>query len=221
MKLTKLFILVLIFLLSSNIFSQEAKYGFALQGSLNFPTGDFDNYYNTALGGIGGVFYNITKTTRASLLIGYNGWQLDLDAFNKKVKENGNLGRYNIEAPINAIPILADFKVFFSTQSNFSPYLMFEAGVYRITREVYGKYINENGISSNVTRRVDNSNDASVALGFGVEYPMNENLSFDLNGKYTYLFNENVHNLGDLGYGTSYSTNNFFSFSAGVNIFFQ
>ncbi len=219
LKMKKVFFALL--LLTSIAYSQKGEYGFTVKGGMNFPTGDFANYYNAAFGGFGGIFYNFSETARVSAIIGYNAWSLDLDAFNKDVKKNGNKGSYNIEAPISAIPILVNVKYFPKTEMSFKPYLLLEGGVYKITREVYGKYINESGVSSNVTRRSDKTTDGSISLGIGVEYPINEVMNFDISSRYHYIFNEDVHNLGNEGYATSYSTSNFISVYAGINIFFR
>ena len=53
--------------------------------------------------------------------------------------------------------------------------------------------------------------------GFTVKGGMN----FDISSQYHYIFNEDVHNLGDEGYATTYSTSNFISVYAGINIFFR
>ena len=98
---------------------------------------------------------------------------------------------------------------------------MLEGGAYKITREVYGKYINDEGVSSSVTPRSDKTTNGSINLGLGLEYPINEIINLDISARYHYLLNEDVYNLGDYGYGSSYSTINFISISAGLNIFFQ
>jgi len=213
-----IFILIIF---TASLFAQEGEYGFTINGGMNFPTSDFANYYNASFGGFGGVFYNFSETGRVSATIRYNSWSLDLDALNEDVKNNGNTGSYNIEAPISAIPILINVKFFLKTEMSFTPYLLLEGGVYKITREVYGKYINEDGASSSVTPRSDKTTDGSINLGLGIEYPINEIINLDISARYHYLLNEDVYNLGDYGYGSSYSTINFISIYAGLNIFFR
>ena len=213
--------LLILILFTASLFAQKGEYGFTIKGGINFPTGDFANFYNASFGGFGGIFYNFSETGRVSATIGYNAWSLDLDALNEDVKNSGNTGRYNIEAPINAIPILINVKFFPKTEMNFKPYFLLEGGVYKITREVYGKYINEDGISNSVTNRSEKTTDGSLSLGLGIEYPINDVMNLDISSRYHYIFNEDVHNLGDEGYASSYSTNNFISVSAGLNIFFR
>ncbi len=208
-------------LLSSFLLAQKGEYGFTVKGGMNFPTGDFANYYNASFGGFGGIFYNFSETARVSAIIGYNTWALDLDAFNEDVKKNGNKGDYNIEAPINAIPMLINVKFFPKTEMSFKPYFLLEGGIYKITRDAYGKYINESGVSNNITKRSDKTTDGCITLGLGIEYPINEVMNFDISSRYHYIFNEDIHNLGTEGYATSYSTSHFISVYAGLNIFFK
>lgn len=220
MRLMKKTIIILLFL-TATIFAQKGEYGFTINGGLSFPTGDFANYYNASFGGFGGVFYNFSETGRVTATIGYNAWSLDLDALNEDVKNNGNTGSYNIEAPIDVIPILVNVKFFLKTELPFNPYVLLEGGVYKITREVYGKYISEDGISNNVTNRSENKTDGSFNLGVGMEYPINEIINLDINARYHYLLSKDTYNLGDYGYAASYSAINFISISAGLNIFFE
>ena len=104
---------------------------------------------------------------------------------------------------------------------SFTPYLLLEGGVYNITREVYGKYSNDNGNTGSVTPRSDKATNGSINLGLGLEYPINEIINVDIGARYHYVLNEDVYNFGDYGYGSSYSTINFISLSAGLNIFFK
>jgi hypothetical protein len=214
-------IIVFILFLSVTLFAQKGKYGFTVSGAVNFPSGDFNDYYNTQFGGYGGVFYNFSETGRVGLIIGYNSWSLDLDALNNTVKENGNKGHYNIEAPINSIPVLLYVKFFFKTETEFHPYVIIEGGAYKISREIYGKYINENGNSNNVNYPSTDITSGGITPGFGFEYPINEILNLDAAVKYHYIFNEDVYNLGDYGYAASYSTHHFVSIDLGINIIFE
>ncbi|VAX18515.1 hypothetical protein MNBD_IGNAVI01-2194 [hydrothermal vent metagenome] len=199
----------------------QADYGFTLKGGVNFPVGDFVKYYNAGLGGFGGLFYNINSTTRISLTIGYNSWALDLDALNKDLNNSGNPGKYDIEAPISTIPILINVKFFWRKNKKFHPYAVLEGGVYKTSKQVYGKFIPQDGESLQVTPRDVSTTDGSFNFGVGFEYPLNETLTLDVSSRYHLVLNQDVYNLGDAGYGTTYSTNNFISIFAGINVFFQ
>jgi len=199
----------------------QADYGFTLKGGVNFPVGDFVKYYNAGFGGFGGLFYNINSTTRISFTIGYNSWALDLDALNKDLNDSGNPGRYDIEAPISTIPILINVKFFWRKNKKFHPYVVLEGGVYKTSKEVYGRFIPQDGKSLQVTPRDVSTTDGSFNFGVGFEYPLNEVLTLDVSSRYHLVLNQDVYNLGDIGYGTTYSTNNFISIFAGINVFFQ
>lgn len=199
----------------------QADYGFTLKGGVNFPVGDFVKYYNAGFGGFGGLFYNINSTTRISFNIGYNSWALDLDALNKDLNNSGNPGKYDIEAPISTIPILINVKFFWRNNKKFYPYVVLEGGVYKTSKEVYGKFIPQDGKSLQVTPRDVSTTDGSFNFGVGFEYPLNEVLTLDVSSRYHLVLNQDVYNLGDIGYGTAYSTNNFISIFAGINVFFQ
>lgn len=216
----KQFILIYFLIFSSLLYGQS-DLGFTVKGGLNFPVGDFTTYYNAGLGGFGGLFYNINKTTRISFSVGYNSWSLDLDALNQELKNSGNTGKYDVEAPVKAVSILLNVKFFWRENENFHPYLVLEAGIYNTTREVFGRYIYDTGESLTVNPSTTTSSDGSFIFGGGFEYPVNEVIALDVSAKYHLLLSQDVYNFGDAGYGTSYSTINFISVFAGINVFFQ
>jgi len=217
----KFIIIFCLLIFSGTVFSQQADYGFTIKGGANFPTGEFANFYNAGFGAMGGLFYNINTTTRISFIVGYNSWALDLDALNEELHNVGNPGNYDIEAPISSIPILLNVKFFWRKNDKFHPYVVLEGGVYKTSKEVYGRYISEDGESLKLNPTDVSTTDGSFNAGLGFEYPLNDVITFDVSARYHWVMNEDVYNLGDIGYGTTYSTNNFISLYAGINVFFQ
>ena len=55
----KLFILLLIILLISNIAYSQKAYGSELSATVAIPTGPSSEYYNAGYGAIGGFYYDI------------------------------------------------------------------------------------------------------------------------------------------------------------------
>jgi len=216
----KKYFLIICFLGLSSLIYGQADYGFTIKGGANFPVGDFSKYYSTGFGGFGGLFYNVNKTTRVSFIIGYNSWSVDLDALNEELKNSGNTGRYDVEAPVKTVPILINVKFFWRNNEKFHPYVVLEGGVYKISRELYGRYIPADGESLRLTPQSEDVTDGSLNFGVGFEYPINEVITLDVSSRYHLVLNQDVHNFGDAGYGTSYSTNNFISVFAGINVFF-
>jgi len=221
MNVKKHFLIIYLLSLSVLHYGQQPDYGFTLKGGVNFPVGDFSKYYNAGLGGFGGLFYNINPTTRVSASIGYNSWTVDLDALNEELTNSGNTGKYDVEAPIKTVPILINVKFFWRNNEKLHPYALLEGGIYKITREVYGRYIYDTGESIKITAQSENVTNGSFNVGVGFEYLINEVITVDVSSRYHLVLNQDVYNFGDAGYGTSYSTNNFISVFAGINVFFQ
>lgn len=216
----KVFVIIYL-MIFSGFASGQSNYGFTLKGGLNLPMGDFATYYDAGFGVYGGLFYDLNKTTRLAFNVGYNNWALDLDALNEALNNSGNPGSYDAEGPINTVPILLAVKFFWRDNENFQPYVVLEGGVYNITREFYGRYIDENGVPLPSTSKTESSTDGAFNFGVGFEYPINEVIALDVSAKFHLLLAQDVYNFGDAGYGTSYSTINFISIFAGINVFFQ
>ena len=146
---------------------------------------------------------------------------MDLDALNEDLTNSGNTGKYDVEVPIKSVPILINVKFFWRNNENIHPYVVLEGGIYNITREVYGRYIYDIGGSLQITPQSEKVTDRRFNFGLGFEYPINEIIARDVSSRYHLVLNQDVYNLGDVGYGSSYSTNNFISIFAGINVFFQ
>lgn len=211
--------LILFFL--SNLIYGQADFGFTIKGGINFPISDFSNHYNAGIGGLGGVLYNINNTTRLEFTIGYNNWTLDLEALNQSVENSGSSTIYDIEAPIKAVPILLNVKYFFTKIKTIHPYVILEGGIYKITREVYGKFFDENGNQFTYKPSTEKYNDGCLNFGAGVEYPVNEIVSLDFTFRYHLILNETVYNYGEYGYASSFSANKFISTYVGLLVFFE
>ena len=99
--LTIIFIIVITF--SSNA---QSKFGVGLSGGVNFPTGDFDEFYNAGYGGDLHFLYHLGNEAIFTLAVGYNRWNLDVDALNKLVAESGFFYHFDLDSDFSIIPVL-------------------------------------------------------------------------------------------------------------------
>jgi hypothetical protein len=108
----------------------QSDFAVGINGNVNFPNGKFTEYFGTGYGGDAHVLYLFGNSSIFSLSIGYNKFDLDLEAFNSKANELGLDAKFDLESSFSTIPILIGVKWYFLKQKTQSPYIMIEAGLY-------------------------------------------------------------------------------------------
>ncbi len=131
---------LIILIVLSSIFLLRAQSDFAvgINGSVNFPNGKFTEYFGTGYGGEAHFLYLFGNSSIFSLSVGYNRFDLDVDAFNAKANELGLNGNFDIESSFSTLPILIGAKWYFLKQKNSSPYIMIEGGFYNYNFKLKG-----------------------------------------------------------------------------------
>lgn len=108
----------------------QSDFAFGINGNVNFPNGEFTEYFGTGYGGDAHFLYLFGNSSIFSLSVGYNRFDLDEGAFNAKADELGLNVNFDVESSFSTIPILLGVKWYFLKQKNQSPYIMIEGGFY-------------------------------------------------------------------------------------------
>ena len=83
--------LILIITIASTLFVKaQSDFAVGINGNVNFPNGKFTEYFGTGYGGDAHFLYLFGNSSIFSLSVGYNKFDLDLDAFNAKANELGS-----------------------------------------------------------------------------------------------------------------------------------
>ena len=145
-----LLLFLLIFTAPRTIPQSDFATGF--NGNVNFPNGKFTEYFGTGYGGDAHFLYLLENSSIFLLSVGYNKFDLDLDAFNAKANELGLDATFDVESSFSTIPILIGVKWYFLKQKTQSPYIMIEAGFYNYSFTLTGTAeVNTAGNSELVT----------------------------------------------------------------------
>ena len=116
----------------------QSDFAVGINGNVNFPNGKFTEYFGTGYGGDAHFLYLFGNSSIFSLSVGYNKFDLDLEAFNAKASELDPGLEFNVESSFSTIPILLGVKWYFLKQKNQSPYIMIEAGFYNYSFTLTG-----------------------------------------------------------------------------------
>lgn len=131
-------LIILIVLSSTLLLKAQSDFAVGINGNVNFPNGKFTEYFSTGYGGDAHFLYLFGNSSIFSISIGYNRFELDLDAFNAKANELGLDTKFDVESSFSTIPLLIGVKWYFLKQKNSSPYIMIEGGFYNYNFTLQG-----------------------------------------------------------------------------------
>lgn len=169
-------ILLIIF---SFISTSNAQFGISAYGAAAIPTGNFSDYYNTAFGLRGNLFYSTDENSSYFLQSGYNVWKFDNDKFNDWFKQSGEVGTFEVEIPITAIPLLIGKRLGIDFSSNSKFFLEAAVGVYLIKTESTGKFTDNTG-TYDLGNEKKNYTEFTLHFGGGSTLVLSSNLSLDI-----------------------------------------
>ena len=186
----------------------QAGYGTELTGNIVIPIGKNAEYFNIGFGGLVGFYYDVAENFRVALVLGY----LRSSVNESKVNEIYASGdqKANITGGVGAIPALISLRLI-SPGPGMRLYGMLEGGLYSYSTSFSGTYGGGAPVDESEFR-----SEAGIAFGGGVLFPLNKELSLDVNVRY--------HWVNDSEYidyeGTSIANSRLLTFGVGVNWFF-
>jgi hypothetical protein len=173
----KRFFIVLVIIVGF-VTNSNAQFGISAYGAAVIPTGNFSDYYNTAFGFRGNIFYSTSENGSYFLQSGYNVWKFNNDKFNDWFKSTGEVGTFSLEIPITAIPLLIGKRLSIDFSSNSKIYLEAGVGVYLIKTESSGKFTDNTG-TYDLGNEKKNYTEFTIHFGGGTTMPLSSNLSLD------------------------------------------
>jgi hypothetical protein len=184
-------IVVIVILITSTV-SAQSDFAVGLNGSINFPTGQFANF-NTGGGGDVHFLYLLGNSTILSFAVGYNGFSLDVDRFNEKAKELGINAKFDVDSKFSIIPILLGAKWYFLQSKKQNIYLMLEAGIYnyQFTFKGMAYLINlgGNGVPIELPEFDENGTKTLLRISAGYVYFLGKHWFVDASVSYIVLTN--------------------------------
>ena len=188
----KKYTFILFFLLGSSISTAQSDFAVGLNGSMNFPTGQFADF-NTGYGGNVHFLYLLGNSTIFSLSVGYDNFSLDVDRFNERAKELGLNAQFDVDSKFSTIPILLGAKWYFLQAKKHNLYIMLEAGLYSYQFSFKGtaNVISPSGNSISVDLPEINENGTKTMLKIsgGYLYFFSKHWFIDVSAGYIVLTN--------------------------------
>lgn len=205
----KKYLLVTICFLTLSITSfAQNGYGTELTGNVVIPIGKNAEYFNIGFGGLIGFYYDVTDNFRMALVLGYLRASVNESKVNEIYSSGGQ--EANITGGVGVIPALISIR-FISPGPGMRLYGLLEGGLYTYNTSFSGTYGGGATVDESEFR-----SEAGIAFGGGVLFPLNKELSLDVNVRY--------HWVNDSEYidyeGTSIANSRLLTLGVGVNWFF-
>ena len=209
-------LIVLCFLALTLTSFAQYGYGTELNGNILVPIGKNADDYNIGFGGLVGFYYDVTENFRMALVLGYLRVGINEANINGDFTSGGEQGNVNVSGGVGVIPAILSLRLV-SPGPGMRIYGLFEGGLYSYNTSISGTYT----IGSQVTQ-VDESefrSEAGFAFGGGVLFPLQEELSLDVNVRYNWI-NDSEYSGVTTTNGTSLANSRYLSLGVGVNWFF-
>lgn len=133
------YLLIFIIICIPSLINSQSDFAVGINGNIDFATGKFSEFYNLGYGGDAHFLYLFGNSSIFSFAFGYNRFDLDVDALNKKAIEKGLNYHFDVESKFAIIPVLIGAKWYFLQQKKHSPYIMIEAGFYNYNFSFEGR----------------------------------------------------------------------------------
>ncbi|NWG28754.1 MAG: outer membrane beta-barrel protein [Ignavibacteriaceae bacterium] len=204
----KNFLIVICFLaLTFTTFAQPV-YGTELTGNFVIPIGKNADYSNVGFGGLVGFYYDVAENFRMALVLGYMRVSVNESKVNELYASGGQ--QANITGGVGVIPALISIRLI-SPGPGMRLYGLLEGGLYSYKTSFSGTYGGGAPVDESEFR-----SEPGIAFGGGVLFPLNKELSLDVNVRY--------HWVNDSEYidyeGTSVANSRLLTLGVGVNWFF-
>jgi hypothetical protein len=200
-------IAICFFILSITSFAQSG-YGTELTGDIVIPIGKNAEYFNIGFGGLVGFYYDVTENFRMALVLGYLRSSVNEDKVNRLYASGGQDA--NITGGVGAIPALISLRLI-SPGPGMRLYGLLEGGLYSYSTSFSGTYGSGAPVNESEFR-----SEPGIAFGGGVLFPLNKELSLDVNVRYHWVNDSEYINYE----GSSVANSRLLTFGVGVNWFF-
>ena len=187
MKTFSSIILSLVFF--SSCYSQS-NYAVGVSAGLSLPVGQLTEFYESGYSGNGQFMYALSENFMVTLTVGYSKWDVDQDALNKKLEDQGKTFRLDIDSHFRIIPFYIGAR-YYITKGKYRPFLSFDFGGYSYEFKLTGNVVN--AIQGADIPRVpipdqkETGTESTLALGIGYFHKLSKHWYLEIHSKYNVI----------------------------------
>jgi opacity protein-like surface antigen len=206
----------------------QSNFAIGVNGGLSIPVGPLAEFYQLGYGGNGQFMYAFSENFMVTLTGGYDIWDVDQDALNKKLEDQGKTFRLDIDSHFRIIPFYIGVR-YYLTKGKHRPFFSFDFGGYSYEFNLTGYFVNT--IQGADLPRVpipdqkETGTESTLALGFGYFHKLSKQWYLEIHSKYNVITNAFTINEPDELYDPEDPTSiygikgdlAFLTFMAGIN----
>ena len=187
MKTFSSIILSLLFF-SSNY--SQSNFAVGVNGGIAIPVGPLAEFYQLGYGGNGQFMYAFSENFMVTLTGGYGILDVDQDALNNKLGDQGKTFRIDIDSHLKIIPLYIGVR-YYITKGKHRPFFSFDFGGYSYEFNLTGYFVNT--IQGADLPRVpipdqkETGTESALALGLGYFYKLSKHFYIEVYSKYNVL----------------------------------
>ena len=186
----KIIITALVALLAFSSANSQSKFAIGFNGGASIPVGEFTRYYEAGYGGNVQVLYSVSEDFLLSLTVGYDTWNVDQDAINKKLAEEEINFMLDLDSHFQIIPFYIGAR-YYMAKGKHRPFFSLNFGGYNYEFKLSGKATNvipdADFPGGPVKDRKETGTQTSLALGLGYFYKISKHVYLEIQSKYNVL----------------------------------
>jgi opacity protein-like surface antigen len=181
----------LAFLTFSSTYSQS-KFAIGLNGGVSIPVGEFTRYYEVGYGGNAQFFYGVSEDFLLSVTVGYDVWNVDQDAINKKAAEDSLNIIFKLDSHFRIIPFYIGVR-YYLARGKHRPFFSLDFGGYSYEFKFAGEVTfmppgtDLPDITTRLEERTETGTQTSLVLGLGYFYRVSKHVYIEIQSKYNVL----------------------------------
>jgi opacity protein-like surface antigen len=186
----KLILTAFLTLLTITSAQSQSKFAIGLNGGVSIPVGEFTRYYEVGYGANAQFFYGVSEDFLLSLTLGYDIWNVDQEAINMRLAEEGVNFTLQLDSNFRIIPFYIGVR-YYLAKGKHRPFFSLDFGGYSYEFKLSGQASNvipnADFPGGTIPERKETGTQTSLALGLGYYYRVIKNFYLEIQSKYNVL----------------------------------
>ena len=186
----KFFLTFFLALLTINFAHSQSKFAIGVNGGVSIPVGEFTRYYEVGYGANAQFFYGVSEDFLLSLTVGYDIWNVDQEAINKRLEEQEINFMLELDSHFRIIPFYIGAR-YYMAKGKHRPFFTLDFGGYSYEFKLSGRANNvipdADFPGGPLPEQTETGTQTSLALGLGYFYRVSKHFYLEINSKYNVL----------------------------------
>ena len=185
------FSIILSLLFFSSSYSQS-DFALGVNAGLALPVGQLTEFYQSGYGANGEFMYAFSENFMVTFIVGYDIWDVDQDALNNKLEDQGKTFRLEIDSHFRIIPVYIGVR-YYLAKGKHRPFFSFDFGGYSYEFKLTGHAVNTIPGADiprvPIPEQTETGTESTLALGLGYFHKLSKHWYLEITSKYNVITN--------------------------------